>query len=373
MVDEWNEVKPMRDVYKTKDVIVKKLITSGSGPSSRSLPAAASIKHHVYIFGGVNDDFSRGADIFYNDLHQFDTQSNVWHSIQVQGPTPSPRACIAAVGDKDTNRLFVFGGFHYGIGFKDIATFNDLWAYLPHENVWTLLPPGQHAPCERGGVSMWLDGSMLYVFGGVQSNTEMLNDMWAYDLKNNQWTELIPNKQLGSPPGRYTAYNDVKAWRGKLIMYGGEGDGKKAFGIMDDTWEYDIQSNKWTNITSATHNMIPARNQGAAALIGDFFFAQGGDVDDEERANLGCGAPFPQSPDHEFWQLDLVKNQWSKLQTTGEPLPRIKRTRGVAVKDKMYVFLGYDFQCENDIGPGQIWNHDVFSFTPQFESETNNE
>jgi N-acetylneuraminic acid mutarotase len=37
----------------------------------------------------------------------------------------------------------------------------------------------------------------FYVFGGFNENEGYLNDMWQYDVSDNQWTELFANTNDG--------------------------------------------------------------------------------------------------------------------------------------------------------------------------------
>jgi hypothetical protein len=50
-----------------------RLSTTGQPMPGRSTPAAAALGPHVYLFGGVRDDFQAGVNTFHDDLHRFDT------------------------------------------------------------------------------------------------------------------------------------------------------------------------------------------------------------------------------------------------------------------------------------------------------------
>ena len=43
-------------------------------------------------------------------------------------------------------------------------------------------------------------------------------------------------------------------------------------------------------------------------------------------------------------------------------MPALKRTASAVVEGKMYVFSGWDFECTGGVGPGQLFNTDVFVF-----------
>jgi hypothetical protein len=42
----------------------------------------------------------------------------------------------------------------------------------------------------------------------------------------------------------------------------------------------------------------------------------------------------------------------------------IRLSNSARVAGAMYVLAGYDFVCEDDGTPHQIWNHDVYRFKP---------
>ncbi|MBA3660612.1 MAG: hypothetical protein H0W64_02695 [Gammaproteobacteria bacterium] len=343
----------------TSQFQVKKLNVSGPTPAERSMPSVATLNNYIYVFGGVKDDFKTSVDTFYDDLNRFNIKENTWENISTRGASPKPRAFSTLIADANNNRILLFGGVHYGKSFSNLVTFDDLWAYSPDQNTWTQIQPANEGPQGRGGASVWLDNNLMYVFGGVKDFTHMLNDLWVYDLQNNTWTQLGEDNSINAPTGRYTCYNDTKAWNGKLYLYGGEGIGKKGFSITNDTWQYDIKTKTWTDITpSPENNVTPARVQGSMAIIDNSLLLQGGDI--KERSVKGCGSPFPENANDELWQFNLATKVWSPLTADGVILPKHKRAGSTVVDKKMYILFGYDFQCNNENDLGQVWNKDIY-------------
>jgi N-acetylneuraminic acid mutarotase len=331
----------------------------------RSTPAVGALGKNIYIFGGVHDDFRTGVAMFYNDLHRFNTASMAMEELHPDGIAPLPRAFAAGVADPARKRLYVFGGATYQANFVGFYAHDDLQAYDVEQNRWRRLGRLTGGPQGRSRPSMWLDGHKLYVFGGVTSALETLNDLWRFDLDSETWTRLIANGAAGSPPTRHEALNGQYPVSGKLTIYSGEHidpSDPAFFSIPGDTWSYDIATNTWTDRTpAAPNNVDPARNYGSAAVIGNAMYMHGGDI---PGGSQGCGAPFPQNPSDELWRLDLTTYAWSKLSPGGDPLVPLKRSVATVVDGTMYVLAGFDFDCEELTSPGQIWNSRIYSYTP---------
>lgn len=337
-------------------------MTSGSRPTERSTPAVAALRKSVYVFGGVKDDFSTFQNTFYNDLYRFDTSTDTWFLLSPKGSLPPARAFAASVAAEDRGLVFLFGGANYNPTFSNFTAYNDLWVYNVAKNTWKQLQPVNTGPVGRSRPNLWIVGDRLYLFGGITASFNTLNDLWVYDQKTNAWTELVPNGTPSAPPPRHEALSGTQPRRDKLTVYGGETiDATGNFQApLNDTWEFDLRTNTWTEVTpTETFNINPARNYGSAAVIGNALYLHGGDLPGGER---GCGSPFLQNPTEELWRFDLVKRVWTQVQPDGDPLVRLKRTNAAKVGNQMYIFAGYDFQCSGGNGPGQIWNLDVYSY-----------
>lgn len=341
-----------------------KLKTSGPSPEGRSVPIALPIGKDIYVIGGFRDDIKTKVATFYTDIHLFNTQTNTWKELNPVGEKPLGRAFPTAVVDEGQKRILMFGGAQYKYDFTNQVFFDELWAYTPSKNSWVQIHPVNQGPSTRAQAKSWFVNDKMYVFGGAAAKTwGMLNDLWVYDTKTNKWTQLIPQNAVGSPAPRHEIIGgNVATKEGKLVLFGGLDLGKDI--VYDDTWEYDLKTNKWTNITPANKddNMTPPRIFSAGAVIGDYMYVQGGNLSGVGDTR-GCGALWPQSVTDELWSFDLSQHIWKKLGACGDGLPRLRRNSAAVVDNKMYIFSGWDFQCYGQ-GPGQIWNQNVFSYAP---------
>jgi N-acetylneuraminic acid mutarotase len=345
--------------------IWRRVPTSGPGPTERSAPAAAGIGGGVYVFGGARDDFSTGVATFYNDLRRLDIATSRWRVIPPAGAVPAPRAFAAAASDDVAGgRMFVFGGSTFNVAGTEFQPFGDLSVFSVATGAWTTLSVPDSStrphPGARSGANLWSVGDRLYLFGGIDATFATHNDLWTYDLRHGGWS-LVP--VVGPPPPpRHVAQAGTVARFNRLTIYGGEGiDPAAGFTVFGDTWQFDLVQRRWFDATPRVGNIAPPRNYGAAAVVGPAMYLHGGDV---PGGVGGCGAPFEQNPVAELWRFDLAYKVWRRLNPAGVPLARLKRHAAATVSGRMYIVSGWDFRCDDGVGPGQIWNLDVYAFSP---------
>jgi hypothetical protein len=331
--------------------------------SARSTPAAAAIGPHIYLFGGVFDDFRAAEFVFFNDLHRFDTRTHAWVPLTPAGALPPPRAFAAGVAVPHRQWMLVFGGATYPADNSSVVTHDDLWAYDVRRNEWAQLRPENPGPSGRVRPAMWQLGDRSYVFGGLDASFRALNDLWAFDLATRRWTLLIPDGAAGSPPARVEAYAGADAVLGQLTVYGGEAGADEGFALRGDTWQFNVLTSTWRDVTPpVAANITQARYAGAAGQIGLSLYVQGGDL---PGGAGGCGSPFPHHVTSELWRYSLLRRTWEQIAPAGEALPRLKRTVAATVGTRMYVFAGFDFACTDEVG-GQVWNDGVYSYDPTY-------
>ena len=339
----------------------------GHAPSARSAPSAAAVGRSIYVFGGVTDDFGTFTNTFHNDLYRFQPGLRRWTAVEHSGVAPAPRAFAGAVGHSLRGEFYVFGGASYDPTFFPFETYGDLWVYDTEHEAWDEVDAVNAGPRPRSGPTMWIDRQMIYVFGGITGTFEMLNDLWVYDIGANRWTELVADGAVGSPSGRHIGMGGQESsgilWNRRLVLYGGEGlDPMTGFTIPNDTWEYHIPSGTWSEVTPSDGNIAPERNYAASAIVDGSLYLHGGDV---PGGSAGCGAPFAQNTTDEVWRFDIATSTWTQLLPGGDPVPALKRHAAAVVGDTMYLVGGYDFVCDRDGDPGQVWNTEVYAYEPE--------
>lgn len=111
------------------------------------------------------------------------------------------------------------------------------------------------------------DRHKFILFGGQkQTGSESSNDTWEYDVPTNRWTQITP---AHAPPARKKQMMVYLAGQKKVLLYGGQGaSGSSACSnttVFTDTWIYDPWANPpdWTQLPS--HTGDPCRMLAAIA------------------------------------------------------------------------------------------------------------
>ena len=135
-----------------------------------------------------------------------------WIQLSPLGPSPSPRHASAVAYDPATNRMIIFGG-HTGSG-DGGTTYSDVWVLsnangLDGTPAWTQLspeggpPPGQYAP---SSVYDAANNRLIVAGGDAQGTGLQTNATWVLSNANGvgdgipEWTNIVPEGSLGSPP-----------------------------------------------------------------------------------------------------------------------------------------------------------------------------
>lgn len=263
---------------------------------------------------------------------------------------PGARTEAAVAGGQD-GISYHFGGLGYGEGTKPGAL-NDLWSYNAVNRQWTWLSGGKdvnaagsygelgiaagsNVPPARSGGLLWLDDSgTLWLFGGAASTKALLNDVWKYDLDENEWTWVggssSPNANgtygtLGLPDEANTpgARTNAVAWTdaaGRFYVFGGRGypaTGTKV-GLLNDLWVVDPAEGVWTWVNGGSgidavgsYGMagapaaanVPGGRQAATGWIGTgsfWLFGGNGRGNTAKIGNL-----------NDLWQYDFLTNEWT--------------------------------------------------------------
>ncbi len=134
---------------------------------------------------------------------------------------------------------FSLGKFGYVLtGSTTTGVTNDFYRYDSDSNSWTRLEdfPGEGRSYSYGVTS----DSVAYL--GFGSGTTFLNDLWRFDPSTSKWSQL---KSCDCTPRMHPA---LVYLNGKI--YVGLGAGPTGsfppYSDLNDWWEYDIKSNKWS-------------------------------------------------------------------------------------------------------------------------------
>jgi hypothetical protein len=165
--------------------------TSGQ-PSSRAGAAGAfdlSTGCSLVFGGAITASFTLAQDLAVR------CGNRQWKSGMTAGTMPPKRSYGAmAYHGGATNRVFLYGG--YG----ETTSLGDLWradltcstpGVSSSCNIsWTQIPVPPSGPGRRFLHGMAWTGSKILVFGGIKNTGEGLRDTWEYDADTNTWTQV---------------------------------------------------------------------------------------------------------------------------------------------------------------------------------------
>jgi N-acetylneuraminic acid mutarotase len=347
-----------------------------NNPGGRSYPARWKDSNgNFWVFGGYGLDYI-GNSGYLGDLWKYNPGNNQWTwmkgdnliaqggvygTLGVAAPTNKPGARGSSAYWTDASGNFwMFGGYGYDIG-STLGQLSDLWKYNTTTGQWTWIagpnvanqngqygtisvPSSTNIPGARYGTCCWTDlNGDLWLFGGFGTNNNQnygtLNDLWRYNIGNNQWTWMKGGMTvdqngtygtLGTPASSTTPGTRVTGqfWSdntGSLWMFGGKGyDAMTPLAsYLSDLWKYDVISNQWTWVKgSSTINQNAAYGspgQFAATNIPGARLGGISWVDANNTAWMFGGEGFPGSGTtvgelNDLWRYNISSNQfcWTK-------------------------------------------------------------
>ncbi|GAB0098410.1 Host cell factor [Sergentomyia squamirostris] len=323
--------------------------TKGPQPRPRHGHRAVTIKDLIIVFGGGNEGI-------VEELHVYNTSTNGWYVPSMQGAVPPGCAAfgIVALG----TRILIHGGMiEYGQYSDEIY---ELQATKWEWKKLSVKPPSSGpAPCPRLGHSFTLVGEKIFMFGGLENESndpknniaKYLNDFYTLDLRTDELQWEMPVTSGGGPTAREShsavTYTDAKTQKTSLIIYGGM-DGRR----LGDLWILDTDTMTWSS--PPMYGSVPEpRSLHTSTVIGNRMFIFGGWVP----------LSYPMSGEIE-WKctntlacLNLDTMVWQDfsaiMNSATETVPRARAGHcAVSIHSRLYIWSGRD-------GYRKAWNNQV--------------
>jgi hypothetical protein len=212
------------------------------------------------------------------------------------------------------------------------------WIYDAKQNNWTQIFPEKRPSKRSGEVMCSINNSDQYLFFGGSNSTEIFDDSWIYDLEDNRW---IKNHYAINPEARsghaMASINNTD----KILLFGG----RNVKGDLNDTWIYDGSEDTW--IKSVTVNGPDNRSSHQLATVSGT----------DKVLLFGGNNSFGYLND--TWLFDLSDGDWTKQSLGISPTPREKfEMERIFNTDKIILFGG--------------WNGSVLNDTWIYDKSTNN-
>ncbi|MEW6685657.1 MAG: kelch repeat-containing protein, partial [Candidatus Edwardsbacteria bacterium] len=281
-------------------LVWQRLYLPGDSPRGLYFPAVAyaSNNNKMYIFGGASKDY--GEERWRYELHVLDLDNYQWSEIKPLGNPPSRRGYTPMIYDRVNNRMVVFGGLDAS------QCFNDTYALDLNSLSWSALAPAGTLPTARSAHSAIYDvlNQRMVVFGGGDSVSNKLNDVWALDLTkgNENWVQLAPS---GIPPSpRYFHTAIYHSANHRMIVHGGNVGGDT------NTYALDLTSGAeaWTQLSPS--GKAPPVKYGHSAIY---------DASNHRMVVYnGSTVPIPDTIVYAL-KLTLGAEEWSQISYSGKP------------------------------------------------------
>ena len=222
-----------------------------------------------------------------------------WQRIDVAGATPGARKDATLVYDDSDNSLLLFGGRREGQGL------NDLWSFDLESGKWVEITALGAPDTRWGHVSIFDIGrSRMVVFSG-QRPGGFFNDTWVFDTLIQEWREISPDG--GGPSKRYGSCSGYDAENDLFYI----SHGFTASGRFDDTWAFDLEAGRWTEVSPTDLRPLErCLHRCAFDPDSDSFLLFGGQSN--RTPILG-----------DLWRYDAASREWTEISPVGEsPSPR---------------------------------------------------
>lgn len=215
------------------------------------------------------------------------------------GPSPTPRTLAAAIYDPTAHAMVIFGGQDAG------GRVNEVWALDLSNHNWTdLTPTSGGAPAPRITPSTVYDAvnHQLLTFSGQGNGGTFFNDTWAFDLTSNTWSAFSPPDPI--PTIRYGVASCWDAVAQTQVIFAGF----TFQGRFDDTWRFDPSADAWTDVTPASASPLERCLHAAC-------------YDELGRAMIIYGGQNG-GPLGDVWRFDLAGETWANITPASGPDPR---------------------------------------------------
>ena len=204
-------------------------------------------RSRAVLFGGMEKAQAGLNGIPKQDIWEWDPTTSAWTNRTIAGNKPSPRYGHAMAYDPVASTTVLVGGW-------DVETINslaDVWEWNPTTGAWTQRLTGKepNLPPARLFASLVTDSArdILNLVGGLSigENTLPSGEIWELAPATDSFTDRTPSLPMPWPPGRWAHAMTSCLDSGKTYIFGGVGNHDA---LLDDLWEWN--GSEWSQIQS---------------------------------------------------------------------------------------------------------------------------
>ncbi|OAY81116.1 Acyl-CoA-binding domain-containing protein 4 [Ananas comosus] len=239
-------------------------------PSARYKHAAEVVQDKLYVIGG-----SRNGR-YLSDVQVFDFRTLKWSTVSANmDPKRSKSDTVisdqvfpASAGHsvvKWENKLVVVAGHC-----KESSDTVKVWLIDLETHSWSAPATNGEAPIARGGQSISLVGSLLFMFGGEDNRRRLLNDLYILDLNTMTWEAVRTKKAAPAPRYDHTAVVYADQY---LLIFGGSSYSP----CFNDLHLLDLQTMEWSQPETQGTYVTPRGGHASTLIEENWYIVGGGD------------------------------------------------------------------------------------------------
>jgi host cell factor len=280
-----------------------------------------------------------------------------WFVPDVKGDIPSGRAAYGITSDE--NRILIFGGMvEYGRYSNELYELSiPAWEW---KRLNVKLKENTTFPCARLGHSFTMIDKNVYLFGGLQNESQdpkenipkYLNDLYILDTNEMAWSSPSITGPSPSPRESHTcvAYKNKDGSQPRLFIYGGMCGYR-----LGDLWILNINRLEW--IKASVNGLAPLpRSLHSATVIRDKMFVFGGWVPlilEENKLNSTTEKEWKCTNSLAILNLQTLSWETQAIEVFEDNLPRARAGHSaVSINNRLYIWSGRD-------GYRKAWNNQV--------------
>lgn len=293
--------------------------------------------------------------------------------------------------------LWMFGGMGYRLDGLYHGLFSDLWRFDVAENEWTWeggptitdFEGNNVYPRSRHSAATFTDtDGNFYLFGGLKTGNELLNDLWKFDPSSRTWVLVAGDADAVNTPTDYPAQISMPGYPGArrfpatwvapdgdFYLYGGHGYHAGSPVHLSDFWKYSVSDNEWIWLGGGTDEMSLPAEAGQVGWPGRRYGTGSVSVDGSLYLFGGHGRGPASGFFADIWKFNPNQSEWTwvgggrgvnsvghyiNIGLKGVPHPRaFLSSWGSESEEKIYIFGGNNTVGSDDRPFADFWSWDV--------------
>ena len=271
-----------------------------------------------------------------DDLWIFNTTSLGWTQFVPDAQAAWPPARYGSASFVSNGKLYLFGGGHSGY----VNWLNDTWVLDLSTLEWKEIVTASEGPCARYGHQMVAIGlTTALMFGGTNVN-DYFSDTWIWDFVTGEWTQI--DTQAGPSARGFHSLDMVNDVSGapKAVLFGGWNSSTIS---LSDVWSWDPVAQSWSQLllSDASFDAI-GRGLHAASSLGSKLVISGGLQSNVQGSAAGSQTLSGVFDNEGTWVWPLISTTGfhARAGHCGFFIPESSQSMSDSTNDQYFVFAG---------------------------------